>query len=132
MPYLWGGTFVKHTPGPWEAKLIEHRPAYSKREHREEMDYEWAIEPVRCYPEECITNSVKRPHFIVARLPERDPLHPHAEANAKLIAAAPDLLNALKATLHLSLEMKGTKNLSQSEIAAIETAKAAIRKAEGV
>lgn len=45
--------------------------------------------------------------------------------------AAPELLSALKATLHLSLEMKGTKNLSQSELAAIETAKASIRKAEG-
>jgi hypothetical protein len=42
------------------------------------------------------------------------------------------LLNALKATLHLSLEMKGTKNLSQSELAAIQTAKDAIRDTEGL
>jgi hypothetical protein len=122
---------MKHTPGPWKAELIEHRPAYSKRERREEMDYEWIVEPVTIYPAECVTDGVKHPHFTVARLPYGDATHPHAEANARLIAAAPDLLAALKATLHLSLEMKGTKNLAQSELSAIQDAKAAIQKAEG-
>lgn len=60
---------MKHTPGPWEF-----------------------IEPVQ------IVESA-RPHMRIAFLPSNHHEIPSARANGRLIAAAPEMLRALKAAL---------------------------------
>lgn len=61
---------MEHTPGPWQAKLDDYQKGA------------WNIGP----------NAGET----VARITGRAGLIPQAEANARLIAAAPDLLNALQ------------------------------------
>ena len=89
----------KHTPGPWLAKRAEGGGYF-----------EWYVgrDGENCSIAEDITDPVTR-----------DP----SEANARLIAAAPELLGALKMMLEGGLEGPTSQ--------AIETALATIAKAEG-
>lgn len=117
----------RHTPGPWTAKRIEKDP-YAKRERREEMDYDWGVEP-EVYIRKCERNGVRPPHFTVARVPRsRSFDHDHTEADARLIAAAPDLLAALK---FIVTEIEQDGGVPTEEWLALDNARAAIAKAEG-
>jgi len=53
------------------------------------------------------------------------------EANARLFAAAPDMLETLKGVVRVLPRFQMARMLSASEIAALEEARAAIAKAEG-
>jgi len=85
---------LQHTPGPWELQ-----------DHRKGADCYTIAAPNRCY--------------VVAEL---DHDHPEALANARLIAAAPDLLAALQ-----GLEFAIRRGLSHE--VEMESARAAIVKA---
>lgn len=54
-----------------------------------------------------------------------------AEANARLIAAAPELLEALQGLIRVVDAMKMTTGLGKTQIARLDGAKAAIAKATG-
>ena len=102
------GTTTTHTPGPWRVifKNITDTPEV------------WA-EP--------------RPHqqYMIALLGRNDTLRP-AEANARLIAAAPDLLAALEAAhAALTLAALGSSNAQQEARTAKARVEAAIAKARG-
>ena len=56
---------------------------------------------------------------------------PMGEANARLIAAAPDLLNALNATFEALLMCEAPRGKLEKVLQAINTARAAINRAEG-
>lgn len=96
---------VKHTPGPWQ---VCHNVAYSA--------------PCVCGPngfgDPTIATLIAPGHF----LREDETPEQRAEANAKLIAAAPDMLAALQ---KMSADFASGKNLSE----AIQAVDAAIAKA---
>ena len=86
---------TKHTPGPW---------SYNRDEGG------------------CHGHVISTSDYIVAELPDfGDGAAPHTEANARLIAAAPELLDALKVAI-------ATSDPSQHKWVA--EARAAIAKAE--
>lgn len=62
-------------------------------------------------------------------------LSPHSEADARLIAAAPELLEALKQSRHelscLNLEADGAQKLNSPATRVLDQINAAIAKAEG-
>ena len=92
-----GKNDTKHTPGPW--KLTEHDERSARIESR--LEFIARIEGIDWGSEEC-------------------------KANARLIAAAPDLLEALK-----NLLWQHDNNAGQLCGMALQDARAAIAKAEG-
>ena len=96
---------VQHTPGPWHTRKPE-----------ESNGYVW-INPIDgCCGEIATAWPVKT--------------DAEAEANARLIAAAPDLLDALQA-LYALPEYDGTKVTSTHRISVKEKVRAALSKATG-
>ncbi len=96
----------EHTPGPWEISYGKIRPA------RPIEGYTIGYAPI------CIVRGDKRLHGNGVR-----------EANARLIAAAPELLEALKAVIDWLDD--GSILLSEVCAANVLQARAAIAKAEG-
>lgn len=92
-------TSSKHTPGPW---------FYSQ----ESIDHDWYIVTING-------------GLIVANVNS----HWRQVANARLVAAAPDLLEALKAVVS-AWEVTGPIEAAERMDAAIHAARAAIAKAE--
>jgi len=98
-------TKAKHTPGPWKVQgnsIVTNTPR-----------------PEGCY---CDVIIAETPHCYEPK----DHIWPVIAANARLIAAAPDLLAALK---HIA-DLIGVPNDDESK-AISETARKAIAKAEG-
>lgn len=91
---------AKHTPGPW---LVDHDTDITGSESSPEIG--------------CV-GKVDIAHVYLRAVPGK------TEANARLIAAAPDLLEALKAVLNSCLDSRGLAD-------AYKQARAAIAKAEG-
>ena len=75
---------TKHTPGPWKYSF-------------ESIDPRWAIVTAKSGAIVANVNSETGPDVVSAPVMRQMP----ADANAKLISAAPDLLEACKAALHL-------------------------------
>lgn len=101
---------AKHTEGPWSVWKVN--------------DNEWCI----CGPEECGRHS----HFASVRVGYM--WHEEEQANAKLIAAAPDMLEALQALYeHCAMVHKewGEGCNQKQADAAIVAGRAAIEKATG-
>jgi hypothetical protein len=109
-------SMMKHTPGPWG--IIELTKIVKFGE-------DWA-----CIAEVSNPRSLKqgeRRSHLVETADVVNPRFREACANASLIAAAPELLEALKAC---HLQMLQSNNDSEYAMEANELAKAAIRKAE--
>ena len=70
---------AKHTPGPWENEHTQ----YDERISFDELRPSWV-------------NIIRASNVIIAETSHRDISLEEQEANAALIAAAPDLLEALK------------------------------------
>lgn len=94
----------KHTPGPWR---IESQP------HVVWSNYGALIARVPVY------------------IGERDELWEEKIANARLIAAAPEMLNAIEAFINADRSEHLAARLNDAEMAAVESMKAAITKARG-
>lgn len=92
---------IKHTPGPWSVSF-------------ECVDPEWAIVATRGG---VVIANVNADHL--------------QDANARLIAAAPDLLEAVAGLIRLSEAIRHSVGLGKNQLERIERAKAAIAKAEG-
>ena len=106
----------KHTPGPWTA-LKENRGAIP------EHFRPWSV--VAVHPE-------LRKECVICRLPDES--QQLGQANARLIAAAPDLLAALEAIVsHADAGRTVTLTLDDGmpRIADCDAARAAIQKARG-
>lgn len=97
-----------HTPGPWTTKP----PC------REEQQYWWTIRAPGTKPQVV--------SFEVARLSSANT--PELEHDAQLIAAAPDLLEALKLCAAVCA---GETSYKRGLVEALEAARAALAKAEG-
>ena len=94
---------AKHTPGPWYADKIEDRNAYNVFPHG-------------------ATSAL-----LTVAGPVHDGAHAYAlaaEANARLIAAAPELLEALRGLLSNCCEILGEKRTAEMENAHAVIAKA--------
>lgn len=107
----------KHTPGPWKVFI-------------DDSGDEWTGWPLSIYAENDEDKSIVRPggqwpYKWDAAMSQRE-----AVANAHLIAAAPDLLAALKAFLHANREMQDYQ-LTKEESDARQLAFAAIARVEG-
>lgn len=111
------GTNSNHTPGPWRyisRNLDDKAPWCSRIPFAIERALGTAVAPV--------ADIVANPLVEVCD-------QPHAEANARLIAAAPDLLAALEALRsHVSFDARTD---SQTKLDAMRAADEAIAKAEG-
>jgi hypothetical protein len=95
----------KSTPGPWKAQMREFR--------------QWEVVST-CETEWWIADA--------------SPYNERQEANARLIAAAPELLEALEAVLYwaeIAGDTTDKEALAANEEASIALARAAIAKAEG-
>lgn len=99
-----------HTPGPWEARRI----MYPKR-----LDVSFEVSAARGFVCQTIMREIASEREVI----EQD------EANATLIAAAPDLLEALKAA-ELLLD-EADLDYEAEGAAALRLMRAAIAKAEG-
>lgn len=91
----------KHTPGPWF--MTKGLPGYRSRINSTPQNLGWDLAHVCNGPE--------------------------ADANARLIAAAPDLLEALQLMVDRFIDTEGSFGAWENE--AIEAASAAIEKATG-
>lgn len=98
-----------HTPGPWTTK-------------RAKM-------PVDCEFDWCVTCNIGgEPHVIIEAFGRvSETIRPDAEANARLVAAAPDLLAALE--WYVEHDDAGPDD--DYYLAGLEQAKAALAKARG-
>ena len=92
---------IEHTPGPWSVSF-------------ESVDPEWAI--VATQGGRVVAN-VNADHL--------------QDANARLIAAAPDLLEAVADLISLTRVVRLSVRLEYDQLKRIDRAKAAIAKAEG-
>lgn len=108
---------TKHTPGPWGIYKGEENDAIA-------VSY-WPTLP----------NGKGGGHVgvSIARMPVPSQFIDRAEinANARLIAAAPDLLAALQAYVEKDFEMGGTSSKAEIHNARLAAARAAINKAQG-
>ena len=118
---------VSHTSGPWKVSRVSHEwnsPSSPRREIDAIVHHEFGGEPT-CYRLACVHYPTTQEGTVGAE--ER-------EANARLIAAAPDLLGALK-TLRIDANRLCDRCLGGTYEddcrTAIEIADAAIAKAEG-
>jgi hypothetical protein len=103
----------KHTPGPW---AVFRRDGYSTYIHAiNEGDEINTFQVASCH------SATSRKYF---------PTRGEAEANARLIAAAPELLEALQAMLRMT-ERHATHGLIATPGSPVALARAAIKKAEG-
>lgn len=109
---------MKNTQGPWMAYFVPGEPITSSIQPGRRQD-EWRIDTEKVYD---IMNPSTNGVSIIASVHG-----PDMEANAKLIAAAPELLVALQKILRHIPDDKGGCSLS----ADIALAKAAIKKAKG-
>jgi hypothetical protein len=114
---------MKHTPGPWRLDELEHPEG--ERQSRDVMDYDYEINPPSVYLAECSHDGGQPPHFVVCRLKYGH----HVKADARLIAAAPEMLAALKGAVE-SLEQLVALNRIPANNAGLREARAAIAKAE--
>lgn len=116
----------KHTPGPWVVRTAGHGAAGGVV-----VDELWVGKPAGDTADDiAIASDIRNPYA--------DQLDHVAEANAALIAAAPDLLEACKrlemACMRLGIHFsRGTHEGKHTDEAleAINQARAAIAKAEG-
>lgn len=107
---------TEHTPGPWEAH----------HQKMDSIDYEWSLQTP--------THAFLMFDFSPTLAPDE------CNANARLIAAAPELLDALRELVELQIYATGWENGVESNgiqeadywhANCMESAKAAIAKAEG-
>ena len=107
----------KHTPGPWFTKRAQ-LPV--------DGEYDW-----------CVGAHINgKPHVIIeafGRVSEDD--RPNAEANARLIAAAPEMFEALEQSMQawvnaIELDLLPSQHIKTAEML-IERARAALSKARG-
>ena len=110
-------TFEKHTPGPWT-----YAPGYGDEGFRITLGgaSKWAVE--------------KGISYAMCLYPEDGAQHAEAEANARLIAAAPDLLAALEGLEELLMIRESSPTMSPLctiEQDRVAIARAAITKALG-
>ncbi len=115
---------TRHTPGPWKVSEIRTHATTPQRDRRSSyaggIGYVWTERP---YPQGCC----------IAKVYEES-LGGELEANARLIAAAPDLLKALAAIVNDATEiLAGRESMGMDFIHAIVNGKArsAIAKATG-
>jgi hypothetical protein len=103
----------KHTPGPWGVGSAP-RSAHTNKD-------------------KCLYIHGADPYAMVCELGSEK--HPEHQANARLIAAAPDLLAALRDVLRYCVTSSGLPDLGKGRTpeqqAAMNQARAAIEKAEG-
>ena len=105
---------TKHTPGPW---------SYETREPCGDTSRGWIV-----------TDPQSDNNDVLAHVDNentREELGQSAEVNARLIAAAPDLLEALINTLSSFKSQVGRYTTDTIAIAVIKQAEAAIARAEG-
>lgn len=95
---------IKHTPGPWNL----HKHAFA-----------------------CVTSEKMMVANCAVTTSNIEDLQPTQMANARLIAAAPDLLEAVAGLIRLSEAIRHSVGLGKNQLERIERAKAAIAKAEG-
>lgn len=91
---------AKHTPGPWIF----------------DGDYIWS-EPAKCYVADPQTEDM-----LIGQACAKQDIYKQIQANARLIAAAPDLLDALQVLLNATMH-KNHPAESDMAIAAIAKAK---------
>ncbi|CAB4140655.1 hypothetical protein UFOVP398_62 [uncultured Caudovirales phage] len=118
---------MKHTPGPW---LHPQGLALSRHKAGKPIDYEIPVtagdRPIAFVSHYCAEESA------TARITERNRMEMQ-EANARLIAAAPDLLEALKLWQELwdnDNFVSGSVKASNERAKVLSMTAAAIRKAE--
>ena len=122
---------AKHTPGPWVAIFPEHR---KKHEGADITMYEVMTEKTRKQLREEGLDHYDRRHEDVANVSIvsnhfwRDMNDDEAKANARLIAAAPELLESLQGVLKIE---RGTSGRIIIEGWQEEVVRAAIAKATG-
>ena len=122
---------AKHTPGPWVAIFPEHR---QKHEGSDITMYEVMSEKTRKQLREEGLDHYDRRHEDVANVSIvshhfwRDMNDDEAKANARLIAAAPELLESLQGVLKIE---RGTSGRIIIEGWQEEVVRAAIAKATG-
>ncbi len=104
-------TSPKHTPGPWYMRLSDNATP-----HIEHGD--------------CLRGEIGMLKNRVCVMPSEIMHDYNSLANARLIAAAPEMLEALKALIAYQADNE-TEYLGMQQIVAYQRAKAAIAKAEG-
>lgn len=109
---------VKHTPGPWEVEGPMGAEIGLSVVQAGLKTYEWEFIAMACQST-AGDERMGRQRFIS---PEEQ------EANARLIAAAPELLNALKEILETDFSQESSWDYSEG---IKDVARAAIAKAEG-
>lgn len=117
---------AKHTPGEWEA----HGLAVYTKDKREH----WLspISPKASLIAEVCSHDSVDDYFSAKN--NNPPSFQEAEANARLIASAPELLAALEALLESAICANASQNWAtglNDEPASFDQARAAIRKARG-
>ena len=112
---------AKHTAGPWEVESVNSDALHDVCLGYVIPNAGHPILIASTYDDE--PEDEGRPGHISAA---------EAEANARLIASAPDLLAACKTALECYEEFHRCHMLSDSAVADMETIRAAIAKAEGV
>ena len=108
-------TPLRHTPGPWITSGSIHWP-YSTT--RRVLNAIWG-------PPD---HHQRRTRICIISRRRKE----ESDANARLIASAPDLLAACKSLLEKLRERKGTEAEGRVSVSDVQRIKAAIAKAEGV
>ena len=79
----------------------------------------------------CQIVEAARPHMRVAFLPSDHAEYASSEANARLIAAAPELLEELKGLVRFADAVRVQVGMGKTQIECLEKARTVIAKAEG-
>ena len=110
---------TEHTPGPWATNI---RPSYSPQViAKRGSTFKQCIGIADCFDERDMMNAIQED-----RIHSRE----EADANAQLIAAAPDLLRALKAMVNHFGVLEDNELVHKTARSATKKAKAAIAKAQ--